>query len=209
MMGLVQHISGVHRWAAEIVRTHATERIRRQSRGEAPDEPGALLASYEDGLAELLVVLGHADGDQPVWNWLDGRPAPARFWHRRMAHETAVHRWDAQAAAGHAQPMDAGLAEDGIDEFLDLVAVNLAHRPLEGPAGSLHLHATDAEGEWWLVLGRDHLEQRRQHAKADAAIRGPVSDLFLWLMNRRSRESPGLEVFGDPAVVARWATVTF
>lgn len=209
MMGLVQHLSSVHRWVTETVRTRATARIRRTPLPEDSEEPEALVGAYEEGLTDLLDVLGRVDPDEPVWNWLDGGPGPSRFWHRRMAHETAVHRWDAQAAAGAPQPIQADLAADGIDELLALVAVNLARNPLDEPAGSLHLHATDANGEWWLALGRDHIEQRREHAKADAAIRGPVSDLLLWLMNRESPESAGLDVFGDPVVLERWATVRF
>ena len=44
---------------------------------------------------------------------------------------------------------------------------------------------------------------RREHAKADVAVRGPASDLELFLYNRRG--SDGLEVFGDPAQMAAWS----
>ena len=39
------------------------------------------------------------------------------------------------------------------------------------------------------------------------AVRGPASDLYLWLWNRRS--SDGLEVFGDDAVAKAWTGVHF
>ena len=42
----------------------------------------------------------------------------AGFVLRRMAHETAVHRLDAERAAGREHTIDADLASDGIDEFL-------------------------------------------------------------------------------------------
>jgi hypothetical protein len=38
------------------------------------------------------------------------------------------------------------------------------------------------------------------HGKADAAVRGPASDLLLFLWNR----SASVETFGDPAVLASW-----
>src|SRR5262249_56595265 len=103
-------------------------------------------------------------------NWFEGKPAPAPFWHRRAAQETAVHRFDAQFAAGDAKPIDAELALGGIDEHLGFVAFGLAVKPVEGLSGSLHLHASDVEGEWVLQLAPDRLPVERSHAKADAAI---------------------------------------
>nr|BFE67524.1 hypothetical protein GCM10020092_008250 [Actinoplanes digitatis] len=36
-----------------------------------------------------------------------------------MAHEISVHRWDAEAAAGRATPIETKLAADGVNEVLD------------------------------------------------------------------------------------------
>ncbi len=108
-----------------------------------------------------------------------------------------------------AQPVASELAVDGIDEYLSFVALWLARSPVEGLAGSLHLHATDVEGEWSLQLQPDHLTHTRSHAKADAAIRGPVSDLLLWMVNRVPADSPTLQLFGDPAIVAAWGQLKF
>jgi hypothetical protein len=144
-----------------------------------------------------------------VWNWRDRAAAPALFWFRRMANETAVHRWDGEAAAGHPQPVATDLAIDGIDEYLSFVERWLARTPVEGLSGSLHLHATDTDGEWSLQLSPDRLEHSRSHAKADAAVRGPVSDLLLWMLNRVPADSPSLQLFGDPAIVARWGQLKF
>jgi uncharacterized protein (TIGR03083 family) len=208
MAALLGHVTAVHRWVAGIVTTGATERPMR----ERPDPaalPDAALGRYQAGLTELLDALGKVDPNLLVWNWFDERPAPARFWHRRMAHETAVHRWDAQAAAGVAQPIEAGLAVDGIDEFLSFVAEWLSTMPVEGLAGSLHLHATDVDGEWSLFFGDRGLEHRREHGKADAAIRGPASDLFLWTVNRIAPDSPEVQLFGDRGIVQAWRAVKF
>jgi uncharacterized protein (TIGR03083 family) len=207
MTGLVAHTAEVHRWVAGIVRTGATERPREEP--EVPTEAEAVLSWYSEGLSDLLDVLGGANPDALVWNWFNRKPAPTRFWHRRMAHETAVHRWDAQAAAGIPQPIDTGLAVDGIDELFSFVSVWLPRRPIDGLSGSLHVHATDTDGEWSLALAPDRLDQRREHSKADAAIRGPASDLFLWAANRVAPDSPRLEVFGDRNIVDAWRAVRF
>jgi hypothetical protein len=126
-----------------------------------------------------------------------------------MAHETAIHRWDAQAAAGAPRPVGAALAVDGIDEFLGFVAAWLPRTPIDGLVGSLHLHATDIDGEWSLWLEANRLDHRRGHTRADAAIRGPASDLFLWATNRVGPDAAQLEVFGDRHVVDRWGAVKF
>jgi uncharacterized protein (TIGR03083 family) len=210
MANLVGHVAGVHRWAAEMVRTGALERISRRDMAQPPEDHDELWAWYEEGLDQALAVLQSSDPSGPAWNWQPGRPRTAAFWHRRLAQETAVHRSDAQAAAGAPDPIDAALAVDGIDEYFELfLAGQMAARPVDGLHGSLHLHATDIEGEWWVALAPDHVERRHEHAKADAAIRGPASSLLLWLWNRVPSDSPDLQPFGDEAVMAQVSNLRF
>jgi hypothetical protein len=121
----------------------------------------------------------------------------------------AVHRWDAQAAAGmKPDPVAGDLAVDGVDEMLvQFLPGALSRRPVEGLTGTLHLHATDAEGEWWLDLDAEGLDTRRQHAKADTAVRGPASSLYLWVWNRVAPPAAGLEVFGRTDTVEAWRAI--
>jgi uncharacterized protein (TIGR03083 family) len=204
---LLTHISAVHRWVTEIIGTKAQERVRRS---EIP-QPGAgddPIEWFEAGAAGVASALEAVDPDTPVWTWASNSPAPARFWARRMAHETAVHRADAESAAGGPQPVEpAELAADGIDELLELLAaVQMGPKDLlAGLTASYHFHTTDVPGEWVIEIngGSDEITVRREHAKADVAIRGAASDLELFLYNRRGTD--GLEVFGDPALVAAWS----
>jgi uncharacterized protein (TIGR03083 family) len=206
---LVIHTGRIHRWAADLVTSRSPGPMGRQTPPERAGDPEGVLSWYDEGLGGLLVALAAVGPDEPVWNFSAGQPAPSRFWHRRMAHETAIHRWDAEAAGGDPAPVERALATDGIDEYLDLLPARIARRPVPGLSGSLHLHATDGDGEWWLGLAPDHIEQRREHAKADAAVRGPSSELLLWLLNRRPPDSPELSLFGDRGVVEAWRDVTF
>jgi len=67
--------------------------------------------------------------------------------------------------------------------------------------GTLHLHATDGQTEWWIDLGARG-PAASGHVKADTAIRGTRSDLLLWLTNR---SSPGsMEVFGRWELLDSW-----
>ena len=129
--------------------------------------------------------------------------AHVRFWSRRMAHETSIHRWDAESASGAQAPVDAAVAVDGIDERLENLVPSMEHNPagpdsLSGGGETLHLHCTDTDGEWLLRFAPDGFTFSREHAKGDLAVRGGASDLLLWLVGRRALD--GLETFGDTAV---------
>jgi uncharacterized protein (TIGR03083 family) len=209
MAALVAHVGSGHRWFADIVQARATEDPRRFP--SAPADTRALLTWYDEGFVGLIEVLSAIPPDEQIWNWFDNKPAPARFWHRRASLETAVHRWDAQVAIGMADPVDPELAVDGIDEHLAFMSFffqfKLIH--VDGLTGSLHLHATDTEGEWLLNLAPDRIDHSRSHAKAAAALQGPSSDLLLWLVNRRSPDSPELRLFGDREIIESWRSVSW
>lgn len=195
---LLAHTSGVHRWAAEMVRTGAREPISRRGMPSAPEGAG-VVEWLEEGAADLVRVLTEAGPDKEVWNWTSSRRS--YFWFRRQAQETAVHRWDAQSVGGTGAPVPLELAIDGLDELVSMWVPDPDFAP-RGPwlAGSLHIHATDGQGEWTLLPGADTVTVRTAHGKADAAVRGTASDLLLFLWNR---DAP-VEVFGEPAVLASW-----
>ena len=75
--------------------------------------------------------------------------------------ELAIHRWDAQHAAGlggaaPARPLDAAVAAAGIEEFLtefltEFLPGLLAQPEVGGLTGTLHLHATDGPSQWWVT----------------------------------------------------------
>ena len=196
---LVKHTGTTHRWVLAVLDARGPV-----GPGEfelaLPDAHDDYPEWFEHGAGGLVRALDAEDPDADVWSW--GADQHVRFWSRRMADETSVHRWDAQCAAGEPEPIDGALAADGIDEFLDNVAYYPELRGVVGPGDTLHLHCTDREGEWLLGLGPDGLTVRREHAKGDVAIRGTASDLALFLVGRAPPDA--LEVHGDPSVADRW-----
>ncbi len=119
---LVTHVGRAHRWAAEITRTRSDAFIpfREVPDGKLPDDRAEQRAWLHAGAARLVDAVREAGSDL-VWSFTG--PTPAGFWIRRMAHETLVHRADAQLAAG-AEPepvIEAEIAADAIDEWLMLV----------------------------------------------------------------------------------------
>lgn len=204
---LVAHVGRLHRWVADMVRTHASERVPRGSGDPLPDGEG--LADWFDEVSGSVIdALAAAGDDEPVWNWSVTQPHTAAFWKRRMAHETAVHRWDAQLAHGRPGPIAAGLAKDGIDEILDTVLpTEVALKPEAASlGGSIHFHTTDVEGEWLVRVGEGKVEVSYEHGKGDAAVRGTAEDVLLFVWGRKPAEE--LETFGDAAVLANWALFT-
>ena len=90
-----------------------------------------------------------------------------------MTHETAVHRVDAERAAGREHRIDAELAADGVDEFLVPLPAPTTVEDAPPLDGTVHVHCTDVDGEWIVGTADDGTSVvRREHAKGDAAVRG-------------------------------------
>lgn len=196
---LVRHTGTAHRWSAGVVKTR--EPLSPKSMDLVlPEDPAGLPDWLEQSAAELVSALAGADPHDACWTWTDDQHV--RFWARRMAHETAVHRWDAEDARGAAVPFEGELAVDGIDEHLRNLPFIVGPDRTAGAGESLHLHCTDRAGEWLLRRTESGLEVTRQHTKGDVAVRGVASDLFLIVLGR-TPVAPA-EIFGDPAALVAW-----
>jgi len=196
---LLAHTSGAHGWVRAQLRVGSGERIRMSTVERAPE--GDLLPGwYEEGAAELVALLEAMDvgATWPTW----AGPQPGTFFARRMAHETAVHLWDAEP-----RPIDTDLAVDGVDELLEVFAPRLPGDRFGGMSGTIHLHATDegldGAGEWLVGLGPEGITFDKGHAKGDVALRGAASDLLLWAWNRVPVDDR-FEVHGDDALLHLW-----
>ena len=194
---LLGHLGTVQRWAGGIVETRAAEGRFPGDVG-CPTDPAALPDWVRAGSAHLADVLASTPSDAEMWTFAG--PGAASFWSRRQAQEVALHRVDAELAAGSPTPLDAALARDGIDEFFDVIAPLRLRERLVGNGETVHLHCTDGEGEWLVRLTPDGPEVERAHAKGDVAARGAASDLLLVLRGRKGVDA--VDVFGDPAVLA-------
>ena len=205
---LTRHLGMTHRWAAEMVRTRATARVdpRTVDLGLPTDESG-YAAWIRRGADELTAALRDADPDDPMWAW--GADQHVRFWSRRMVHETVVHTADATFTVGGVPSPDATLAVDAVDELLDNLPTAAYFAPnvvnLRGDGESIHLHCTDVEGEWMIVLGADGYTWEHAHGKGTVAVRGAAGDLELLLYGRRrADDEQRFARFGDAALLDRW-----
>jgi uncharacterized protein (TIGR03083 family) len=196
---LVRHTGGVHRWAADIVSSASrdldTEAGRAVGTGPPDDE---LLDWFLAGHAALVTALSEAPADLDAAAFLPAG-SPLEFWARRQAHETAIHRVDAQGAGGGGEDaFDAEFAQDGIREIVQGFARRRSNA-IAQPA-TLALAASDGP-DWTLTFGGERIVAEPRPADAPTVIvRGSSSDLYRWLWNRPSP----VEVFGESAVAQLW-----
>lgn len=200
---LVRHQGGVHRWATGIVagpRAEAWDVDLDEVVGAWPADAD-LLGWFGDGLDQLTEVLIHADPGLACWT-LFAAPSPLAMWARRQAHETAVHRVDAELAAGWpVTELPAPFAADGVSELLTCFITRPRGQLRADPARLLRVRCTDAAGDWMVRIGPDRVEttsradQPGPPSRADCLVSGGAHDLYLALWNRRS--PAGLAVDGD------------
>src|SRR5262252_200991 len=110
---LLRHTGYVHRWATGFVAeglTHPVGASEEDILSQGPAD-AQLPGWFCEGHAALVRALVAAPPDLECWTFL-AAPSPLAFWARRQAHETAVHRVDAEQAAGDAAQAagDAGQA---------------------------------------------------------------------------------------------------
>jgi uncharacterized protein (TIGR03083 family) len=196
---LVTHTGGIHRWAADIVgnvrSTLDTDAGRAVGSGPDDDE---LLDWFVAGHAALVETLSAAPADLDVATFLPA-PSPLAFWARRQAHETAVHRADAEAAAGAVTPFVMEFAQDGIAELLRGFAARKSNA-IER-AACLALNSVDGPS-WLVTLGGERiLAAEGDDSTGDLVVSGTSSDLYLWLWNRPSAASTA----GDEELAELWA----
>jgi uncharacterized protein (TIGR03083 family) len=207
VLDLVHHVATVYLRVRSHIGRGVTDRPDsdpRDSLGELPTGDAAV-QWWSDEYEALLALLDTLDPQLPAWHWA---PAPKQvgFWHRRIAHETAMHRWDAQMAIGQVEPIETRLAVDGVAEVLDSwLPAERRKGPLDR-TGVVRLVASDAEHEWFVRLrgaGVALLDTDTwlDHDDPDTRVsaRGGASDLLLALFGRVPFDV--LEITGDATLL--------
>lgn len=199
---LLRHTTMVHRWATAFVTEGHTSY---HPDGGEPDLDGdALLAHYRAGHADLVAALRAAPEDLECWTFLPA-PSPLAFWARRQAHETTVHRADAESASleGRPGPVDPVIAVDGIDELLRGFHARDRSRVRTPEPRTLRVRATDTGDVWTTRLsqGAPHTE-RTGDGPADCELSGPAGRLYLTLWNRLPDSA--VSVTGDASLARLW-----
>ncbi len=204
---LVEHVGDVYAEKATVVDEGWTERQDR--RLDRIGDP--IVEWFDESAAHILDVLSAHDPTESVWTWFDPDQTVG-FWYRRLAHESLIHRIDAEQAHDLPSTVDEALAADGIDEILNVMMS-------DAPAwGSIALEERSARLEvpgrsWPLRLGRfsgtspltgntytdlPALELVEGEASSHATISGTAGEMDRWLWGRGSLDD--LSVEGDRAI---------
>jgi uncharacterized protein (TIGR03083 family) len=204
VLDLVHHLGGVYWYVRSLVGRGLLTRPDTAGVAARTEWPAGAEALHwwDEQLSALQSTLDSLDPELPAWNWAPQAKRVA-FWHRRMAHETAVHRWDAQMAVGLTDPIEAKLASDGITEVLDTWLPAGKRRGPRDRNGIVALRATDVEQAWHVRLRGEGValldtdtffdDDAEQRERAIAA--GTASDLMLSLYGRVSFDV--LDLAGD------------
>ena len=209
---LLRHTGYIHRWAAQ----HITECPDTVLDGPAEEDilrGGAadpeLLAWFRAGHAALVETLSTADPGLVCATFMDA-PSSLAFWARRQAHETAIHRADAESASGIRSAYDPEFAADGIDELITGFGQRRKYRPSAEQPGSMRVQATDTGHAWYVGAEDGRLQARREHGspgpagQAACTVAGPASGVYLFLWNRGDAVQTGVAISGDAGFLDLW-----
>jgi uncharacterized protein (TIGR03083 family) len=211
---LAHHAGVLHFWATIVE--------RRPAGPEGLDEPelptayDELLAFHEAQSERFVAALTAADPAEAAWTWAPEQTVGFTF--RRQAHESLIHRLDAELTAGAVTPLDPALAADGVDEALDVM---YGGKPSWGTFTPddrfLRVECTDTGDATWVQLGHftgTHPDSGDVHdsddiavveppdREPDAVVAGPAGVLDAWLWRRVDDQE--VAVSGDEDVYARF-----
>jgi uncharacterized protein (TIGR03083 family) len=149
------------------------------------------------GMRTLYDELAAHEPFEPCDTWFPG-DTTYRFWWRRMAHETTVHRMDVTEAYGLRYPVPEPVCVDGIDEVL----MHLGTRLGTDVRGKDQVIAIEAGAHVWRVTLQPHAVDVAAEIpwECDAAMSGTPEDVYRWLWGRGGIEA--LRVNGDAAAAA-------
>lgn len=209
MRDLVRHLSEIHLWAAAHVATRATKMWvddLSDLSGYWPElavfwpDDDDLIGYYLETNANLVHELEAAPDDLDAMTFLPA-PTPRAMWARRQAHETAIHRYDAQNAAGIVSGFDPAFAADGVDELLAAFAPRRSTFPVDD-VRTITVYATDTGDRWLVTLAPDGITTTKGDAAADLTLSGLASDVYLAVWNRG--DDRAIAAQGDLDLLETW-----
>ncbi|MFJ6432778.1 maleylpyruvate isomerase family mycothiol-dependent enzyme [Streptomyces sp. NPDC091416] len=203
---LLRHTAMVHTWAAAFVTEGHTSYV--PEAGEPDLDGPELLDRFRAGHRHLVEALERAPQDLECWAFLPA-PSPLAFWARRQAHETAIHRVDAESARGGSlSPMASGHAADGVDELLRGLHARPKSRVRTDVPRTLRVRATDTGSVWTVQLSTEPPATVREEDESsvltpvDCELSAPSQELYLALWNRLPLGV--LTVTGDRSLARLW-----
>jgi uncharacterized protein (TIGR03083 family) len=140
--------------------------------------------------------------ERPTWSWHHS-DFSVDFWFRRMAHETVIHRIDAELAVGAVTPIDEALALDGVDEVLDFLPLTGSWPEVPNiDFGIVSIVASTTNGSkvWDLKFTNEAATVStvaESNGAAHLVISGDAEAMDLYLWGRIDSSDPRISITGE------------
>ena len=224
-MGLEPDVPCCHGWTVHDLVVHMGEVISHKAdivvegwvdawppRKKLP-EGADPLGWYREEAVRLYEVLAAADPAAAAMTF--GEDKTVAFWIRRMAHETLVHRVDAEQAHGYESTIDPELAIDGVAELFDVYVTGYPKWASLRPSDEV-VRVEVGEQSWTVRLGkfvgsrkaRDYVlptTMFEPNAEPNAVITGEPDRLLLWMWGRAPIDD--VTVSGELAVAEHFRSI--
>lgn len=186
---LIAHLAGDYLWATTII----TSRAAHPGPASLGERGVALLDRLDELVPAMITAVDAAavDPDAPCPNFAEGAYGTLRFWPRRQAHETTVHRWDLEVPTGVHAPIDPALAADNVDEALHVYTRRYGGQVLAAP---IVLRCTDRPDAWRISPsgGRGRVGVERCPGVVVGDVEGPAEVVLLAVHHRIEPDDPRL-----------------
>ncbi len=204
---LVVHIAEVQGHKADLVAGGWTNEYPPRTKLPLMAEP---VAWFRREAARLYEALAAADPAAPAMTF--GNDRTVGFWIRRMAHETLVHRVDAEQSFGYESAVDPELAVDGVVELFDVFVAGYPDWAQWRPRNSV-VRVETVDRSWTVRLGRFVGSRKGRDyvlpttvlepdAEPNTVISGDPDRVLLWMWGRAPITD--VDVTGDISVAGRF-----
>jgi uncharacterized protein (TIGR03083 family) len=194
---LVRHIGLVHAWASDVVEVAGPE-VDQDAYDKAFDVPDDVIG-WARSMHHRLVATLTAAQDYDGWTLFPMDLSTKDFWIRRQLHETAVHRMDAELAAGRTlTPMGEDLAADGIDELL--VGLLPYTRLWDDEPATIAIRL-ETGFAWYVSIVAGPPSLGDPSDSPDLTLTGDADSLYAAVENR---SYGGVRIGGDPRLLELW-----
>ncbi len=197
---LEEHVAAVYLHKVEVLRNGAFPK---------PWPPADGVGALDDAFVALAAEFAARAPEDASVTWFDPDQTVG-FWMRRMALETAIHRVDAELAAGREiSIIDPDLAVNGIDEVLGWITYGSVewHEDFTdalAKADARPFHLVTASHRWTIAASPERVVVDNSDERgAGVIVNGTPDALYRWIWGRTDE----VRVEGDESMIPQFRAI--